>query len=978
MPSLPPVSALLNPALDAVRERSGAVPTREINAHVAAALGLPPGLALAVPGGDRFRAAMREARAVLETAGLLEEREGHWSLAPGVAGWIADPDGLVAFVRMWSESRTRDPLELADWRVHAANDGTFDPEARIAAARLRGREAVAAGAPLRAELERIEIRLRRMERTPPAQRRPAMRGPRSVVTPGSEAWALLREAELLLGLMARPRPPRSGEPPVPRPQPDAGPHGPPPTARCPGLGHDESGRFGRKIFAKNDEGFGYVGEGYGGGYGGDTVYFNPAGGHGTDAVYYGPAGDHGTDTVYYGPPPEPAGPVLWRDGEVLTPDPADEHAPDASGEEDLPWLELPGVDLEESAEREMTEEPDGTSGGLNPDVPPPQGAPSGPEVLVATPDGTPPPATGPDAAPEAQPAAAEEVLANPPKPPRYPDFRVLREDGREHDAHRPLTVDETYALEVRVTPAPEGLPTSGGTPREAVIEPGRAEPVTLMVTVDAASHVEVYHPVDSLILPPEGPSTAARFEFRVREAKPARLRVRIYYRLNLLARARVVAEAADEVDGDDPRPEPVVVVEPEVLDPSFRELSDVAPRDAHIDVTLEDGAFTLTLAFRKDQPGEARFRARLKVKPPALEDALVRVREVLAGISAEPLFNRMLEGTQYMRARHLRTLAAEGRRLWGMLFDQDIDGAASELARMLKETPLPPDSRLQVSLERGAEEFVFPWALLFPGELPEEPQAPPADAFWGTRYELEVRTDETRVRAERPLPTDAGVKLAFALHPFDNAAEQAALLARLEAESGGKLRAGKPLQVLSEWETLLGDCDAHILYFYTHGYTRQRKADIAGTGSGGAPAKDADRDADRSYIELPNGGRLYLDELLVKVRQPMRSEPLVFLNMCESAQMTPSLSEGLVDFFLDRGARAVIGTECPMTIYFAHPFAERVLSQLLRGDTVGRAMLDARRHFVEHANNVLGFAYSLYGTAALSFAPPLLPAPAGD
>jgi CHAT domain len=955
MPSLPPVSAFLNPALDAVRGRGGTASTREINVHVAAALRLPPELALAVPGGDRFRAAMREVRETLRTAGLLEEhRPGEWALVPGVAGPIAAPDALVDLVQMWSESGAFDVSGLIDWRVDAAETGTFDPTLRVAAAFLRGRDAVPNDA-LRAIWESLATRLRGagVDLSPLEELRATTRDVSAAAhTVAPAAGELLRQAELLLWLLGV-----QALPPQP-PQPE---------------GQRDFGLSGMQAASKKRP----------------TIVFRPPrpGGSRLDFNrYYREPGDLDSGTSHV------------RTDAVL-PDGGNEDGPtdyevleddDAAGFDSIrPYRGIDVFSIDDAqpdSPEEIEKEEAGFAPETSPVVTPPQ---AGPDAFVATPAEAPPqprpapvaneepPATEPQPAPK--PASRTGSREEDARPPRFPDFHLLREDGRRHDAHRPLTVGETYVLEVHVTPRATGLPTAAGKAREAIVEPASAHPVTLTVTVEASSHVMLSTELASLVLPPDGPTPEpARFEFLVKEAKPAKLRVRIYYRLNLLARARVVAEAADEVDGDDPRAEPVVVVEPEVLDPSFGELSDVAPRDAHIDVTLEDGAFALTLAFRRDQPGEAEFRARLKVKPAALEDALVRVREVLAGISAEPVLNQKLEGTKYLRARHLRTLAAEGRRLWGMLFDQDIDSAASELARMLTETPLPPDSRLQISLERGAEEFVFPWALLFSGELPEEPQAPPADAFWGTRYELEVRTDATRVRGEAPLPTGAGVKLAFALHPFANAAEQEKLLRRLEADSGGRLRAGKPLQVMSEWVALLRDCDAQVLYFYTHGYTRQRKADIAGTGSGAAPAKDADRDKDRTYIELPEGGRLYLDELMARVSERMRSEPLVFLNMCESAQMTPSLSEGLVDFFLDRGARAVIGTECPMTIYFAHPFAERVLSQLLRGDTVGKAMLDARRHFVERANNVLGFAYSLYGTAALSFAPPVLPAPAGD
>ena len=93
------------------------------------------------------------------------------------------------------------------------------------------------------------------------------------------------------------------------------------------------------------------------------------------------------------------------------------------------------------------------------------------------------------------------------------------------------------------------------------------------------------------------------------------------------------------------------------------------------------------------------------------------------------------------------------------------------------------------------------------------------------------------------------------------------------------------------------------------------------------------------------------------------NSPLVFVNACESSQLTPSLSgQSFVSFFLDRGAAAFLGTECTMTAVFAHPFAGFVLSRLLSGDTIGGALLAARRHFVAK-RNPLGLAYVQYGYA---------------
>ncbi len=91
-----------------------------------------------------------------------------------------------------------------------------------------------------------------------------------------------------------------------------------------------------------------------------------------------------------------------------------------------------------------------------------------------------------------------------------------------------------------------------------------------------------------------------------------------------------------------------------------------------------------------------------------------------------------------------------------------------------------------------------------------------------------------------------------------------------------------------------------------------------------------------------------------------RRRPIVFLNMCHSADLLPAMGHGLTRRFIERNASAVLGTECPMTAVFADMFAREVLAALARHETIGRAVLDARRHF-HRLHNPLGFAYTLYG-----------------
>jgi hypothetical protein len=103
----------------------------------------------------------------------------------------------------------------------------------------------------------------------------------------------------------------------------------------------------------------------------------------------------------------------------------------------------------------------------------------------------------------------------------------------------------------------------------------------------------------------------------------------------------------------------------------------------------------------------------------------------------------------------------------------------------------------------------------------------------------------------------------------------------------------------------------------------------------------------------------------------LTARPLVFLNACDSANMSPRFYDGFVPFFLSRGARGVVGTEVKTPALFAVEWAQAVIDRLLDGDAIGEAMLRARRQFLEAHRNPLGLLYAMYCDADTRVAPPL-------
>jgi hypothetical protein len=629
------------------------------------------------------------------------------------------------------------------------------------------------------------------------------------------------------------------------------------------------------------------------------------------------------------------------------------------------------------------------------------------ELSRAAPSPPPPsPALPPEppAAARLEPAPSEAMLQ---PPPRYADFALCDDAGVPLPSGCPLVAQAWYDLEIAVRAQPIGIPPEE-LKRRAIREPRQAEDVLVMVAVEGHGF-EIPERVGTLILPPLGDSTDNAF-FRVRPVdesptadRLAEITVRLYYGFNLLEvaliRAEVVGELRDATVSrlglDNP-----ISFRQERLELEYVDLDDVLPRMMHIDVAKREGHFLFRFAFYDKEGQKLVFSAADALTPAELEDSLVGIRKLWYDIAMSKTFTEQVEGTPEEFRRNVRKLAGAGHRLWVMLFKHDPGSAMYAIGESLEAHPLKRDGIIQVSVSKDASGFVFPWALVYDRRPPRRnDELPDPQGFWGIRYCIEHQSPSAVRPTDGPVHVEGRLRLAFSLWDrFRNAADHVSMMRNLVTESSDRVNVSlPPITDADACFDLLRECDSHVLYFYTHGHTRHR---VAGIGVGPnldlftsryerlAPddrrreqyrflyesTKRAEFEPDRSWIELTYG-KLYLDDLYYDIKA-LPSRPLVFLNMCESAQIIPSLSDSFFDFFLTRGAMGVIGTECPMTIEFAHPFAEMVLRGLLAGEQVGAVLLTARRHFLVR-RNPLGLAYTLFGRATACFRPPSLPRTAG-
>lgn len=136
------------------------------------------------------------------------------------------------------------------------------------------------------------------------------------------------------------------------------------------------------------------------------------------------------------------------------------------------------------------------------------------------------------------------------------------------------------------------------------------------------------------------------------------------------------------------------------------------------------------------------------------------------------------------------------------------------------------------------------------------------------------------------------------------------------------------------------------MYFYCH-------AESTGLTDPGGP--------DTSCLVLTDA-RITLGDLNLDAPTTTQicGSPLVFINACESAEMSPAFYDGFVPYFMAKGARGVVGTESRMPALFAAAWAKRFFERFLDGEPLGEAFLGLRREFLEEHGNPLGLLYAVH------------------
>lgn len=600
------------------------------------------------------------------------------------------------------------------------------------------------------------------------------------------------------------------------------------------------------------------------------------------------------------------------------------------------------------------------------------------------------------------------------EPPRYTDVTIYEDhlfepedlDGAVKVPDEvPLIANELYTLEVAIRLKRTGIQSD--LPPEREVENPRKDEETLTIHVLATPvrGFKITERLSTIKWSFNADSDSALFRLEVDEpddaARPGSIEIRILdHSLNLLdivmLEVGIVAEEGEKLDPAVPARKLDWPDKDEDRE-GLTLAGSTEARLASIHVRQVTGGFTFEFVLLSAKGEVVNISIFRDISTDDLTFLLARVRDFWSRLVISN-YARKLAVSPSTYDAYLRDLRDLGIQAWSLLFDTRTfakEGASERLGQILarveadelalKEAQPLFDSgegdRIQISYASDYGDFIFPWSILHP-PVPKDTPVDPL-RFWGARYQIEQVTKGPK----KDRIDDRPINILFALDStFGDAPAQKKMFEDYQAASKGALVVSSPISDRKSLEDfLVSDPSAHLLYFYCHGYAATRpgllmadgvkslKALIEGirekSTEGDSPTAAALEKLMELTSKMAGESWIYLGDAEVKeaelrlLRFFARRRPIVFLNMCQSADLVPSMSSGLVHLFLDHNASAVIGTESPMTGVFADAFARTVFDRLFRGDNIGTALWKARRHFLTQGRNPLGLAYTLYGRA---------------
>jgi hypothetical protein len=310
-----------------------------------------------------------------------------------------------------------------------------------------------------------------------------------------------------------------------------------------------------------------------------------------------------------------------------------------------------------------------------------------------------------------------------------------------------------------------------------------------------------------------------------------------------------------------------------------------------------------------------------------------------------------------VHAATLKTMAKHGTLMYRKLF---YGPGSGEDARAMGDLLRDLAQQHQLHIEIVAERFVFPWSMLyFRSDIKPDLSNVDPEGFWGFKHVIEYTPEFASATPVNFVPEIKVVdKLALSFicnTTIDTQMKRPIIAGQRDFFKGAAGVTMTEHPNTTDLYNLLNDPDhaAHVLYFYCHAVSNL-PGEKGGVGGSKVVLSDGPASLDDLNFAAPLDG------------STLKNAPLVFMNCCQSAELSPYLYDGLVPYLITKGARGVIGTEVDTPALFAAEFAKEFLTRFGNGNQkLGDILLDMRREYLLKKNNVMGLVYALHSSGEI-------------
>jgi CHAT domain len=386
------------------------------------------------------------------------------------------------------------------------------------------------------------------------------------------------------------------------------------------------------------------------------------------------------------------------------------------------------------------------------------------------------------------------------------------------------------------------------------------------------------------------------------------------------------------------------------------------PRDIGVSLAQRDGGYECVVW------GAVAARATLPLQPAYLASGVDALRHELMKVVMQQdangayVFQAGIDIAAADRDAALTTMARAGALLFQRLFFGPGAGADSKaIGDFLRQQASDPAKRLK--LQVVAAGAPIPWSLLYVGDASAGARLD-WDLFIGMRHVIEEIPLQTTLTVTDSAISSDQPQLAVSVNVNNGIDAQlgVTVVAEQQAYWAAATAARKRIAVTSRStrvdvvHALASDAtDDQIVYFYCHAAS----SGLADPGAASLVLTDAAITLADLDLDAPTSTLL-------------RGKPLVFINACESAELSPAFYDGFVPYFMAKGARGVVGTQCKTPALFAAEWGKRFFERFLDGAALGDAFLALRREFLTDHGNPLGLLYAVYCDGDTRVAPALL------